>query len=205
MASETNGPKGQPWFAATGAPAIDVDPTEVADYAAMMGNHVADTAAKRATNLLPDGQTPVYTGLVWTETDTGRRFLCVVSPTPTWYELSGKPVSGTITFATSGGVTYSSGTPAATLTQMGPRVYMGGIVSSVSATFSNSTYNFGSIPTQFAPATDKYFACTSNGSAVGSVHVAPSGALSVIFNITFTTNPTTPLSLSLDNVSWAAK
>lgn len=38
MASETSGPKGQPYFTALGAPAIDVDPGIVSDYAADNGN-----------------------------------------------------------------------------------------------------------------------------------------------------------------------
>ena len=47
MASESTGAKGQPYFAASGAPQIDVDPGIVADYAALVGNRKIGTTAQR--------------------------------------------------------------------------------------------------------------------------------------------------------------
>lgn len=76
MAVDTYGTKGEPQFASGGAPAIDVDPTAVAAYAAMVGNRIADTNAKRTANVFPNGSgKPITDGVLWYETDTGDTYL----------------------------------------------------------------------------------------------------------------------------------
>lgn len=72
MAAETYGTKGQPQFSSAGAPAIDVDPSSVADYAALVGNYIIDTAAHRTANVVPGSSgKPVWDGLFWYDTTDG--------------------------------------------------------------------------------------------------------------------------------------
>jgi hypothetical protein len=75
MARDSSGTKNQPQYATTGAPADAADMSEIANYAAAIGNRVTGTSAQRTGNLLPFGAgTLAYTpweGLEWDETDTG--------------------------------------------------------------------------------------------------------------------------------------
>lgn len=76
MSAETHGDKGQPHFDALGAPAIDVDPSSVADYAALVGNRISDTQANRLANVFPNASgKPITDGIEWYETDTGDTYL----------------------------------------------------------------------------------------------------------------------------------
>jgi len=69
MSADSYGTKGQPQFGANGAPAIDVDPSAVADYAALVGNHIVGTSAQRNANVVPNSSgKPVWEGLLWDDT-----------------------------------------------------------------------------------------------------------------------------------------
>jgi hypothetical protein len=67
MASDSKGPKNEPEFAGGGAPQDAADLTEVAKYAALLGNHREGTTAERQ-NLGPDER---WKGLFWSDTETG--------------------------------------------------------------------------------------------------------------------------------------
>jgi len=141
----------------------------------------------------------VWTGLVWSETDTNLLWLCVVTGgTPSWFQIAGKPVTGTITFS---GI-YAAGGVAPTLTSQSGRVALDGIVTSTTATFNaGTTYTLGSIPTAFAPAAQQNFACVTNGSALATIAVTAAGGITMATNTTFTGS----LLLSLANCTWKAK
>lgn len=69
MAAETYGTKGEPQFASSGAPAIDVDPTQVAVYAGTVGNHIVGTSTQRTANVVPGPSgKPVWEGCLWDDT-----------------------------------------------------------------------------------------------------------------------------------------
>ena len=70
MASESRGSKGQPYFAANGAPQIDVDPGIVSDYSAEVGNRKVGTTAQR--NALAGDD--VWDGLLFGDTSIGVDF-----------------------------------------------------------------------------------------------------------------------------------
>jgi hypothetical protein len=67
MASDSKGPKNEPEFAGGGAPQDAADLTEVAKYAALLGNHREGTTAQRQ-NLATNER---WEGLLWSDTDTG--------------------------------------------------------------------------------------------------------------------------------------
>ncbi|WP_223690117.1 hypothetical protein [Leifsonia poae] len=72
MSADRYGTKGQPQFDAVGAPAIDVDPSSVADYAATVGNHIVGTTAQRNANVVPGPSgKAVWDGLYWSDTTDG--------------------------------------------------------------------------------------------------------------------------------------
>lgn len=95
MASELTGAKNQPYFLATGAPAIDVDPGLVSDYAAKVGNHKVGLATDRAALTGKD----VWDGLSFTETDTGKTYQYLASWSG-WNLIGTRSGSVTITLAT---------------------------------------------------------------------------------------------------------
>lgn len=85
MAAETYGTKGQPHFSASGAPAIDVDPSSVADYAALVGNVIIGTAAQRTANVVPNGSgVAVWDGLFWEDTTDGFTYKRVAGAWVLW-------------------------------------------------------------------------------------------------------------------------
>lgn len=88
MASESSGPKDQPYFSSSGAPAIDVDPGLVADYAALVGNRKVLTTAQR---LALTGKA-VWDGLEVWDTDLKSLF---VRDTGAWVLLFSLPATGT--------------------------------------------------------------------------------------------------------------
>ncbi|MBP1241751.1 hypothetical protein ABID92_000421 [Frigoribacterium sp. PvP120] len=67
MASNSMGPKNEPEYAGGGAPADAADLTEIAKYAALVGNHREGTALERQ-NL---ATVEKWKGLLWSDTDTG--------------------------------------------------------------------------------------------------------------------------------------
>lgn len=145
-----------------------------------------------------DAWTPQQGSLAW-RIDTQQLFEYMPNAsTPGWFLVGGKPSTSTPTFS---GI-YSSGTPAARLVEQGGRVSLEGTVTSSSANFVSGTlYTLGSIPASKAPTAPRKFACTANGTAVGSVIVDSTGALTMILNSTFTG----ALGLSLDGCSWPDK
>jgi len=71
MASESTGVKDQPYFAASGAPQIDVDPGIVADYAALVGNRKVGTTTER--NALSDKA--LWEGLAFRDITLGLEYV----------------------------------------------------------------------------------------------------------------------------------
>lgn len=95
MAAETYGTKGEPQFASSGAPAIDVDPTQVAVYAGTVGNHVVGTAAQRSAGVIPGPSgKPVYEGLLWDDTTDSITYKYISG---SWVPWITPWVTGTIT------------------------------------------------------------------------------------------------------------
>lgn len=90
MTAETLGTKGQPHFSSAGAPQIDVDPSLVADYAALVGNHIVGTAAQRNAGVVPGTSTPVWVGLTWEDTTDGLTYKCTALPN-TWQKQQAAP------------------------------------------------------------------------------------------------------------------
>ena len=70
LSSESSGPKNQPYFAANGAPEIDVDPGLVADYAAKVGNRRVGTTAERNAAAGKD----LWESLIWGDTSDGNEY-----------------------------------------------------------------------------------------------------------------------------------
>jgi hypothetical protein len=71
MARDTSGPKNEPNYSGIGAPSDAADMTEIATYAARVGNRRADTSANRTAATGAD----LWEGLEWHETDTGLTYL----------------------------------------------------------------------------------------------------------------------------------
>lgn len=69
MAVDTYGTKGQPQFLDGMPPAVAVDPSAVANYAALVGNFIVGTTAQRTANVVPGTSTAVWEGLNWWDTD----------------------------------------------------------------------------------------------------------------------------------------
>jgi hypothetical protein len=81
VASESTGAKNQPYFSATGAPEIDVDPGVVSDYAAKVGNRRVGTTAERNAATGKD----VWPGLEWYDTTEDAAY--VRTSSSTWARL----------------------------------------------------------------------------------------------------------------------
>lgn len=90
MALDSRGTKGQPQFSSSGVPAIDVDPSQVADYAAMVGNHIVGTTTQRLAAVVPGTSTPVWDELWWSDSTDGRVYQRISG---SWV-LNGKPADG---------------------------------------------------------------------------------------------------------------
>lgn len=89
MASESTGDKGQPYFASSGAPAIDVDPGLIADYAAKVGNRRAGATAERNAATGKD----VWDQLHWGDTTDGLEYVRFGSSwVPAYQRLLGRNV-----------------------------------------------------------------------------------------------------------------
>lgn len=72
MARDSTGEKGQPQYAGSGVPQDAADLTEVAAYAALVGNRKAGTTAER-NQALADGET--WDGLEWYDLTDGNLYL----------------------------------------------------------------------------------------------------------------------------------
>jgi hypothetical protein len=118
MSAESLGTKGQPHFSSSGAPQIDVDPTSVADYAALVGNHIIGTTTQRTAGVVPGTAVPVWVGLLWEDTTDGNMYKCI--GTNTWRKLQSAPfaieanvvniVIGTVGSTWNANVSFTSGT-----------------------------------------------------------------------------------------------
>lgn len=95
MARDSSGTKNQPHYSGTGAPSDAADLTEVADYAAAVGNRKSGTASQRSGLSGAD----LWVGLEFYETDTGATYIYTASG---WAVLSATTVvaSGTLTLGT---------------------------------------------------------------------------------------------------------
>ncbi len=71
MTASSFGPKGEPQFKDVDAPDVAVNPTQVAAYAALVGNRKAGTSADRKALT----GVAVWPGLEYFETDTGSTFV----------------------------------------------------------------------------------------------------------------------------------
>lgn len=110
MAAETYGDKGQPHFDANGSTAIDVDPTQVADYAALVGNYIIGTAAQRTANVVPGPSgKAVWDGLFWLDTTDGFLYKRVSGSWAVWMTPWTDFIATTLgmTIGTSGQLLYA--------------------------------------------------------------------------------------------------
>lgn len=154
-------------------------------------------AALRAWTTAKDGQ------LAYAEDENNLWINLPDAPTAGWYHVGGSPHSAGA-FTPTG--IYALGSPAPTVTQVGSRVYLDGMITSTAANFvAGTTYTLGTINAAYAPATNQIFACSSNGTALATVTVASSGTITVDFNTTFTTTSGAPLALSLAGCNWKMK
>lgn len=190
MAHDSLGTHNEPQYSETGVPADAADLTEVAAYAATVGNRRVDASTVR-TGLAGSG---LWEGLEFYETDT---YLTYRYHSNAWVNLGLVKTSGAFTPT---GI-YGFGTPAPALVNMAGRVSMSGIITSSNATFvAGTTYTLGTIPTTFAPAGNQQFACTANATAVAQLTVFTTGNVTIVLNVGFTG----ALSLSLSGCIWTA-
>jgi hypothetical protein len=70
MARDSSGSKNQPQYAGTGAPADAADLSEIATYAALVGNRKVGSTAARTGSTGAD----VWEGLLWGDTDDGLEY-----------------------------------------------------------------------------------------------------------------------------------
>lgn len=162
MASELKGTKNQPYFSAAGAPAIDVDPGIVADYAAYVGNHKEGTSAERGALAGAD----LWDGLLFTETDTGLIWSYLLTSQGGWFCVSGISKALVTTFGTN----WSSTAPtAATCYRTGNRVDLVGTVLLGASGGGGGYSNILTVPAAMRPptATQRFVgaAVTSTGAA----------------------------------------
>lgn len=97
---------------------------------------------------------------------------------------------------------YAVGGPAARPVRQNGRVSLEGRVTSSSASFvAGNQYNIGSIPTDFAPDTDRKLTVIANQTALCELTVDTSGQVYIRLNVSFTG----ALDLSFDGTDWPDK
>lgn len=176
MVSQSNDPTtGHPIFDATGAPDLGVDETEVAAYAADVGNRIvrANLAALEAYPYKRDG-------LLGYAKDTKAEYRHNGSG---WVVASQKAGEAVITPADGLWDFDWPGYLPGKVTREGARVFTQGIMSNAQpvSVAANQDYKVGTIPAAFAPASTVYFPtfAAGNGQAVlsvrstGDVYVMP--------------------------------
>lgn len=141
---------------------------------------------------------PVDGALVW-RADTAQLLQYVATATtPGWFHVAGRSTFSTPTFING----QAPGSPAPQVASRSGMVFLSGLVVSVPAPFiSGVTYTIGSVPAGVAPAAEKVFACTSNGTAVARISIDAAGTMKMILSDSFSG----ALSLSLDGCSWPDK
>jgi len=160
LAADSRGTKNEPQYAETGASDDAADLTEIAAYAAKVGNRRVDTNAVRNSLTGAD----LWNGLEFLETDTGLTYLYSNG----WQFYNSLVTTAQITtFGTNWSPVVGAGfTP--TVTRIGARVYLEGAVK-LGASGSGGYTNILTIPAAFQPPT------TANrfvGNAINSVGVA---------------------------------
>lgn len=161
MARDSSGSKNQPHYANPGVPADAADMSEIADYAATIGNTRADTNAVRLGLTGSD----LWDGLAFAETDTTITYLRVAGTWVPW-------LSPWITYTpTVTGITLGTGG-----TLVARHRYMHGKVEvSYIVTLGSAGFAVGTLPTITFPVTAIAPAITNQGLA-GRVTFWQSGA-----------------------------
>lgn len=165
MASELSGTKNQPYFLASGAPAIDVDPGLVADYAAEVGNRKVGTNTERLALTGKD----LWDGLEFYETDTNDQY---VYEDGSW--VLNRRDTGWLP------LTYINGWTTANSTY-GPVVYRrrGSKVSlkGVPVASSGSASQIGTLPVGFRPTTQLQYVCVNAPSGISQIIINAGGGI----------------------------
>jgi len=167
--------------------------TQTHQYTASAGGTVWLRNATEQTAFTPAGGT-----VAW-RLDTQQRIQYMSGATvPGWFHIGGKPTISAPTFTS----IYSASSLAPRVVEQAGRISLEGVVASTNANFvSGTTYTIGSIPATIAPVQTRVFACTSNGTALATVAVSDTGAITMVLNSAFTGL----LSLSLAGCSWPDK
>jgi hypothetical protein len=195
MSRDTSGPKNEPQYAGTGAPADAADLSEIATYAALVGNRKTGTTAQRNA---ATGTSAAWEGLLWGDTTDGYEYRYT----------SGAWVGGTTPFTFVGLYGQYGGTSETVKAVVqGGRVWLEGFASNVSsATFVAATqYTLGTIPVSLAPTKAQSFSCTWGDTGTASVTVDAAGNVTFLLNVGAAGVAAGGFRLSLSGISWRTK
>lgn len=170
MARDSSGPKNEPNYSGLGAPADAADLTEVATYAARMGNRRTDTSTNRAAATGAD----LWEGLEWQETDTGNTLMYLSG---SWVLIRSSAAILVTTFGTN----WTSASPtAATCYRQGNRVDLVGTVLFGASGGGGSYSNILTVPASVQPptATQRFLGTTLNSAGAAIELVMTSGLIS---------------------------
>jgi len=192
MARDSSGAKNQPQYANTGTPADAADLSEIANFAAAVGNRKVGTSGERTAL----GGADVWAGLVFSETDTGIDYRY----NGTGWDFHLRIPSPWVTPALTAGWA-SGGTPwfpfRYRLNAINEVEFEGQLTPRAGYTTSEAFFTF---PTGFRPTSLLQLPCSINSSATpqlagvqvaasGALTLAPTGATAVqLGHLTFPTN-----------------
>lgn len=184
--------KNEPQYAGTGAPADAADLTEVAAYAALVGNRKVGTTAQRTATT---GTAEAWDGLLWGDTTDGFEYK---------YK-SGAWVGGITAFSFAGLYVDKGGVyeTVKAVVQAGFGRLEGVVSNNAAATFNADTvYTIGTIPATIAPAKTEMFAASwgTTGSAI--VYVDATGTVTFILATGAASVAAGNFILSLSGISW---